>query len=94
MALTSLLWISISLWPARKREKEIAGRGWARVRQDEGERRDRRRHGLLLLLVDAEGRETREKGREERRERADVGGRRGNRGYPWICQFFTLPPPS
>jgi len=42
MALTSLLWISISLWPARKREDE---QGSEEVRRNEYERERKRGEG-------------------------------------------------
>ena len=45
MALTSLLWISISLWPARKREDE---QGSEEVRRNEYERERKRGEGGLV----------------------------------------------
>lgn len=77
MALTSLLWISISLWPARKREDERGSRGKRegkskRKRLREIERKRERRPHLSGFSWTSdrcrtEGRETREKRRKMRK---------------------------
>ena len=85
MALTSLLWISISLWPARKRERDNEQKGGCE-REKPAEKEETAAPPRSSSLgprtaAGLEGRETREKGRKTRK------GRPGE-VVPWICQSF------
>lgn len=88
MALTSLLWISISLWPVRKREDESEGvagseKEGAREREREG-KGEASSLGLPLDLGAAAGPKDVKQEKKARKMRNSGRKRQGT----WNCQFL------